>query len=172
MRKKARQKQLEINQQKKQEEKKKLKKEKQKLKETTELTKEATNGTVNNSNVSKKKNKKEQKKHTKQLQRSKLSSLLLIAIAPIIIWLLFALQFPPAEKLVPHISNYYKTLVELLPHDYRHYGRSFGESVSLLQESTRNISKHGMEIVYNSDVFQSVLIKVGSFVEGSSSNKK
>ncbi|CAG9771028.1 unnamed protein product [Ceutorhynchus assimilis] len=167
MRKKARQKQLEVNQQKKQEEKKKLKKENKQIKINN---KEVAQANIINGNM-KKKNKKEQKKSNKPQLQSNFSLIktfmYLFILSLIIVWFMFALNSPLTSSAVPQISYYFDTFLNKLPTDYRQYGETFANKIVMLQNNTR----HYTEVVYNSETVRNVFGKINQIVEDVLSKK-
>jgi len=169
MRKKARQKQLEVNQQKKQEDKKKQKKEKH----NNKVKKDAIqNDYVDAVSVTKKQIKKEQKKNKytqKKNERGTIgvmfySAFWLMMFSFLMMWYHYTYRPTTFEKLIGFTTNCYRTFLEKLPPNGQYYVESFmvwsDNVLSLLGEHTKNLITKCIEFVNNNETVQHGIVKV------------
>ncbi|KAH1002684.1 hypothetical protein HUJ04_008749 [Dendroctonus ponderosae] len=164
-RKQVRQKLLEINQQEKQAEKKRLKKERQSktaIKEV-QVVKNSTAAEVPQLVPA------NSKKPLEPLAGSAKSPLFSwfvysIFLLLVLLWFLFSWRVSLAQSLAPKIGEVYENLLDQLPSNYRALAQSFGDSIIALQVGTRNISRQCADVVYNSEIVQTVLIKVYNLI--------
>lgn len=165
LRKQDRQKQLEINQQKKQAEKKRLKKERQ-SKTVIKEVQVVKNGATDEVPQSVSANSTKPSKPVTISAKSPLFAWFAYSIFlfMVLLWFLFSWRVSLAQSLAPKIGEFYQKLLDQLPNNYRAIAQSFGDSIITLQVGTRNISKQCANVVYNSEIVQTVLVKVYTLI--------